>query len=126
MAKDLTVVLENRPGTFAEMGEATGRAGVNIDGLCGFPCEGSGMLHILVDDATSARRALEAAGFEVGEDRDVLLLREGVDFEDRPGALGEVTRRIADAGVNIDLMYSTWNGEVVLGADDVEKARAAV
>jgi len=36
MVKDLTVVLEDRPGTAADMGEALGKAGVNIDGFCGF------------------------------------------------------------------------------------------
>lgn len=58
MAKDLTVVLEDRPGTIAHMGEALGKAGINIDGGCGFPCEGKGVLHILVEDAADARRVL--------------------------------------------------------------------
>ncbi len=58
MAKDLTVVLENRPGTLAELGEALGKAGINVDGMCGFPCEGRGVIHILVEDAGAARIAL--------------------------------------------------------------------
>jgi len=55
MPKDLTVVLEDRPGTLADVGEALGKAGINIDGLCGFPCQGKGILHILVEDAAAAR-----------------------------------------------------------------------
>ena len=101
MTKDLTVVLENRPGTIADLGEALGEAGINIDGMCGFPCEGKGILHILVDDASGARRALEAIGFKVTSERDVFLH----DTEDRSGVLGEVARKIANAGVNIDLLY---------------------
>lgn len=122
MAKDLTVVLEDRPGTLADMGEALGKAGINIDGGCGFPCEGKGVLHILVDDAADARRVLEGGGFEVTGERQVLIL----DIEDRPGAFGEIARKIAGAGVNIDLVYVASNNRLVLGTDDLEKARAAL
>lgn len=122
MAKDLTVMLENRPGTLAAMGEALGKAGVNIEGSSGFVVEGKGFLHILVEDAAAARRALEAAGIQVGGVRDVLV----VNIPDRPGELGKLSRRIANAGVNIDLFYLTTKGQVVLGADNLEKARAAL
>jgi len=122
MAKDLTVILEDRPGTLADMGEVLGKAGINIDGLCGFPCQGKGTIHILVEDAAAARRALEERGLEVRDEREVLIL----EVEDRPGAGGNVTRRIANAGVNIDLVYRTTKTRVVIGADDLDKARAAV
>jgi hypothetical protein len=123
MAKDLTIILEDKPGTLADLGEATGRAGINIDGMCGFPCEGKGLIHILVEDAQATRRALEEAGIEVGAERDVLLLKQGEDIEDKPGTTGELMRRMADAGVNVDLVYAKWDGTVIVGADDVNKAR---
>jgi hypothetical protein len=122
MAMDLTVILEDRPGTLADLGEALGKAGINIEGGCGFPCEGKGVMHILVEDAAAARQALEEAGIEVRGERQVLVL----EIEDRPGTLGEVSRRIANAGVNIDLAYVASNNRLVLGADDLDKARAAV
>jgi len=122
MAKDLTVILADRPGTLADVGEALGRAGINIDGVCGFPCGGEGVGHLLVEDAAAARRALEDVGIKVREERQVLVL----EIEDRPGALGEVSRRIADAGANIDLIYVASNSRLVLGVDDLDKAQAAV
>lgn len=122
MATDLTVILENRPGTLAQAAEALGSAGVNIDGSCGFPCEGVGVFHIAVQDASAARSALEGAGFEVRGEREVLVL----DIEDKPGTLGETCRRFADAGVNVDLQYLATGTRVVLGADDIEKARGAI
>ncbi|UCD44883.1 MAG: ACT domain-containing protein [Candidatus Bathyarchaeota archaeon] len=122
MARDLTVVLEDRPGTLADMSEALGKAGINIDGLCGFPCEDKGVIHVLVEDASAARKALEDAGIEVKGDRPVLVL----DVSDRPGKLGGICRRIADAGVNIDLAYTATNTRVVLGASDLEKARSVI
>jgi hypothetical protein len=122
VTKDLIVTLEDRPGTIAEVGEALGQAGINIDGLCGFPCQGKGMLHILVEDAARARRALEDAGLEVSSEREVLLL----EAEDRPGELGEVAHKMASSGVNIDLIYTATQTRLVIGVDNLEKARAAL
>ena len=122
MAKDLTVILEDRPGTAANMGEALGKAGVNVEGGCGFPSEGKGVIHILVEDAVAARRALQQAGLEVRDERQVLVVK----IEDRPGVLGNITRRIAKAGVNIDLMYLATNNRLVIGVDDIDKARTAI
>ena len=122
MAKDLTIILEDRSGTIADMGEALGKAGVNIEGGCGFPSEGKGVIHILVEDAVAARRALQQAGLEVRDERQVLVL----EIEDRPGVTGNITRRIAKAGVNIDLMYLATNTRLVIGVDDIDKARAAI
>lgn len=120
MAKDLTVILENRPGTLADLGEALGGAGINLDAMCGFPCEGRGVIHILVEDAGGARSALEAAGLAVESERDVILF----DAEDRPGMLGETMRKLSNAGVNVDLLYKATQSMLVIGADDLEKAKA--
>jgi len=121
MTKDLTILLEDRPGTLADLGEALGKAGVNIEGLCGLPSQGKGVVHILVEDTAAARRALEGAKFQVQEERDVIVLK----MEDRPGEIGRVCRRIAAAGVNITLTYLATNTRVVFGADNLDKARAA-
>jgi hypothetical protein len=121
--KDLTVTLENRPGRLADLGDATGRAGVNIEGVCGTPGGGQGVIHILVEDAAATRAALSEAGIEVSDERDVLV----VDVEDRPGTMGEVARRIGEAGVNVELVYTTFGAvRLVLGVDDLDKARAAL
>ena len=122
MAKDLTVILEDRPGTLADMGEALGKAGINIDGVCGLPCEGKGVIHIIVEDAAGARQALESGGIEVTDEREVLLL----EVENRPGSLGETARKIADAGVNIEFVYVASNNRLVISADNLEAARAVL
>jgi hypothetical protein len=120
--KDLTVVMENRPGTLSAVAESLGKAGVNIEGFCGFPSEGQGLGHVLVDDVAAARQAIEQAGARVTGERDVLVL----DLENQPGALGGAARKIADAGVNIDLAYVAGNNRVVIGADDIDKAKTAL
>jgi hypothetical protein len=90
--------------------------------VCGAAADGQGAIHLLVQDGAAARSALEGAGIAVDADRDVLVL----DVEDRPGSLGAVARRIADAGVNIDLVYLAAGTKLVIGADDLAKAAAAV
>ncbi|MFH0802729.1 MAG: ACT domain-containing protein [bacterium] len=122
MSKDLTVILDDRPGSLAKMGEALGRAGVNIDGVCGVTVGGKGEIHILVEDAAKARRVLEAEHIQVSGEREALVL----DAEDRPGVLGNITRRMADAGVNIQLAYMATSTRLVFGVDDLKKARTAV
>ena len=121
--KDLTVILEDKPGSLADLGEATGGADINVEGMCGVTVGGKGEIHLLVEDAGATRGALEGAGLDVSGERDVLV----VEVEDRPGTMGEVARKLAGAGVNVELAYTTFGGvKLVLGVDDLEKARAAV
>jgi hypothetical protein len=116
--KDLAIVLENRPGALAEMGEALGRAGVSIEGGGAWVVGGIGVAHFLFEDGTAARKALEAAGIQVLEERDVLVQRLKQDV---PGQLGLLTRRMAEAGVNIEVLYSDHNHQLVLVVDDLER-----
>ncbi len=122
MTTNLTIILEDRPGTLADVAEALGKAGVNIDGHCALPCEGVGVLHILVEDTATSLKAIEEAGFEVRDERPVLVL----EVEDRPGELGKIARRTAEAGVNVDFIYLATRSRIVIGADDLEKAQTAV
>jgi hypothetical protein len=125
VAKDLTVVLQDRPGELARLGEATGSAGVNIQGMCAFTGEGRGIIHLLFVDeqASRARRALEQAGMGVADEREVLV----IDIEDRPGTLGELAQTLAEASVNIELAYTTFGGvKLVVATDDIDSARAAL
>jgi hypothetical protein len=125
MATDLTVILDDRPGELARLGEVTGAAGVNILGLCAFTGEGRGVVHVLVDDDAVARASqeLRTAGMGIADEREVLV----VDVDDRPGSLGELARELAEANVNIDLAYTTFGGiKIVIATDDIENARAAL
>jgi hypothetical protein len=122
MATDLTVGLINRPGTLAQASDALGRAGVNIEGACGFVSGEQAVYHVLVEDLERARRSLIDAGFEIQEERQVAL----APIENRPGAAAALLRRIADAGLNVDLLYMTGDGRLVLSGDDVPGLRSAL
>ena len=120
--KDLTIELEEKVGTVAAAAEALGKAGVNIEGICGFVVGGKGVGHVLVTDAGKARQALTSAGAKVTGEQDVIVM----DIEDKPGSLGKLTRKIADAGVSLNAVYLATKTRIVLGARDVEKLRGAV
>jgi prepilin-type processing-associated H-X9-DG protein len=118
---DLSIRLDHRPGALADMGEALGRAGVSIEGGGVFVHDGIGIAHFLFADGHAARAALEAAGIRVVAVNEVVVQRLRQDV---PGQLGRITRMLADAGVNIEVMYSDHDHQLILVVDDMEKGRA--
>ena len=122
MAVDLVIELENTPGALAEVAAAISDAGVYIAAAT---CVGTGEqaeLHILVPHAEAARHSLAISHLAVTREREVVV----VDVEDRPGVLADLTRRIAKAGVDLELVYVATQNRVVFGAGDLAALRAAL
>ncbi len=105
----------------AAMGEALGAAGVSVEGGGGWVADGKATMHFLFDDGEAARVALENAGIEVLEIREVLVQKLRQDV---PGQLGMIARRMSDAGVNIEVVYSDHANQLCLVVDDLEKGRS--
>jgi hypothetical protein len=122
VAFDLVIEIENTPGALADVAAAISDAGVNIAAAT---CIGTGEraeLHILVRHAEAARHALGISHVGVTREREVVV----VDVEDRPGVLADLTRRIARAGVNLELVYVATQNRIVFGARDLDGLRAAL
>jgi hypothetical protein len=122
MAFDLVIDVENTPGALAAVAAAVSDAGVN---LAAATCMGAGdraELHILVPHPEAAKHSLAISHLAVTREREVVV----VDVEDRPGVLADLTRKIARAGVNLDLVYVATRNRVVFGAGDVVALRAAL
>jgi hypothetical protein len=123
MAVDLVIDIENSPGALAQVAAAISDAGVNIAAAT---CIGGGEraeLHILVPHAEAARHLLAISHVAVTREREVVV----IDVEDRPGTLGELARRLGEAGVNIELAYTTFGGvKLIVVTDDLDSARAAL
>jgi hypothetical protein len=119
--RDLAIRLENRPGALAEMGEALGNAGVSVEGGGAFLFDGQAIAHFLFEDAAAARKALKEKGITVLDDREVLVQRLK---QDEPGQLGKIARLMAEAGVNIEIIYSDHQNQLILVVDDLERGRA--
>ena len=117
MATEFEVILEDRPGSLARLGGALGDAGVNIEAIQGINRDGKSLVHFVPRDPVQAAQVLAAAGITY-RTRDVLI----VNVLDEPGTLGEVALVMAHAGINIDSVYVTATGNVVLGVDDLKGA----
>lgn len=118
--RDVEVLLEDRPGALAELGEVLGAAGVSLEGGGVFRHGGVGVAHFLVTDGDRARAALQDAGIGPVTLSRVVLLR--LD-QGTPGQLGQVARLLADAGVNLRVQYSDHDNQLVLVADPADHDR---
>jgi hypothetical protein len=122
IAFDLVIEIPNEPGALAEVAAAVSDAGVN---LAAATCLGTGHnveLHILVPHAEPARHALAISHVAVDREREVVV----VEVEDRPGVLADLTRKVAKAGVNLDLVYVATRNRIVFGSHDLVGLKAAL
>ena len=79
-------------------------------------------LHVLVPHAEPARHALALSQLGVSREREVVV----VEVEDRPGVLADLTRRVAQAGIDLDLVYVATRNRLVFGAADLDGLKAAL
>ena len=119
--KEFALTLDDRPGTLAKVTDAIAKAGINIEGYCAVPSgkEGKGTFRVVTKDPASTKKALEAAGFKVQEERDVAV----IDVEDRPGVVAQIFRRIAQNELNVGPTYSITQNRIAISADDFSKLR---
>jgi len=117
---DVAIHLENKPGSLAEMGEALGAAGVSVEGGGGFVVGGRGVAHFLFEDGLKAKSALEQKGIRVDAVREVIVQRLR---QDEPGQLGKIARMMEQAGVNIEVIYSDHQNQLILVVDDLKKGQ---
>ena len=117
MTTEFTVAVPDVPGSLARLGHMLGDARVNIEAIQGFAGSGHGLVRFVPDSPEPAARALEEAGY-AHTTREVLV----VHVLDEPGALGQLALVLAEADINIDAIYVTTRGHLVLGVDDLTGA----
>jgi len=120
--KQLTVSVENRPGTLAHVAKVLGEAKVNILGFLTTTSDAQGAVHVVVDNVNKARSALDRERLSFTEE-DVLH----VELPNKPGALGQFAGKLAAKDINITAGYQTTvkgsrKASVVLAVSDMEKA----
>ena len=112
--------------SLVRIGEILGAAGVNIAGLSATSFDGQGVLHIVVEDATTAQNAFEKAGLKIKAITDVFVLDKDLQgVTGKSGSFGEICKTLRDQGIKIDFGYPAENNRFIFGVSDVAKAQAA-
>jgi hypothetical protein len=117
MAIEFKVSLDNQPGMLSRLCTVLGDARVNIDAIQGISHGEMSLVQFVTNNPTKAAEALEAAGLFYSQ-REVLI----VEVLDQPGMLGDVALVMSEAAINIDSIYVSAVGHVVLGVDDLDGA----
>jgi hypothetical protein len=120
MSFDLVIEIPNEPGALAQVAAAVSDAGVNLAAATCLGTAENVELHILVPHPEAAKHALAISHLGVSHEREVVV----VDVEDRPGVLADLTRKVAQAGVDLDLVYVATRNRIVFGAADLEGLKA--
>jgi hypothetical protein len=118
----LVVTMENKPGALAQMCSELAKVAVNISAIMATTSPASGNVRILATPLVAAKKVLDALNMPYEEQEAVTI-----HVTDRPGALGRATRKLADAGINIDYVYGSIVKDadralIVLGVSDPQKA----
>jgi hypothetical protein len=122
MPADLVIDVENMPGALARVAAAISDAGVNMSAATCIGNADHAELHILVPHAEAAKHSLQISHLAISREREVVV----VEVEDRPGVLADLTRKVADAGINLDLVYVATGNRIVFGSPDLDGLKAAL
>ncbi len=119
-----SVALENRPGSLAQACSELAAKAVNIEAILAPDVRGTGTVRLVVNHTDTARKVFEAMGIKFTEEK-VLAVR----MSDRPGALGRVTRKLAENDINIEYAYGSIEkgapkALIVVAVSNLEKAAA--
>jgi hypothetical protein len=118
--KDLEIILKNKIGSLAFLGETLGNNKISLEGGGVFQNGDHAIAHFLVEEADRAEMVLNEAGIKVTKINDVIVQKLRQDI---PGQLGMFCRKLADAGVNILVQYSNHSNQLIVVVDDVEKGK---
>jgi hypothetical protein len=120
-AYDFTIVVPHTKGSLATLAEELGREKINIEGLCAVEQNGSVIFHLLTTDKAATTVAITKVGYKITREMEVIVER----VENHPGMLGKVTRRLADAGINLTTVYLATDTRLVLGSENLSALETA-
>ncbi len=118
--QDIEILLENKPGALALMGETLGKNKISLEGGGVFQNGETSIAHFLVEEAERAKTELAKVDIEVVKINDVIIQKLRQDV---PGQLGMFCKRMADANVNILVQYSDHSNQLIVVVDDYEKGK---
>lgn len=124
--KDFCVEMPVGLDSLIKIGEVLGGAGVNIEGLSVTSFKEQCVIHFVVEDAVTAKTALESAGLKIKAITDVFVLDKDLKgVTGKSGSFGEICKTLRDQGIKINFGYPAENNRFIFGVSDVEKAQVS-
>ena len=128
--KEITVIVPNKIGALADVTEALGNNGINIESIAAQGFRDQGVIRIITSDEKSAMHVLtKMSAVKEGEYEikigDVII----ISMPDRPGELAKIARKIARAGLNLESVYQLKKDhevQLVIKPEKLEDAAAAL
>ena len=122
IVKQFTAMLENRPGSLAELCSELAKVAVNISAIHQSDLRPVAPVRLVVSHPEAARKVFGAMKLKHTEE-DVLAVKVG----DRPGALGRITRKLAEHNINVEYAYGSISrgatqALIILQVSDLERA----
>lgn len=126
MDKQLIISVHNEVGVLAKISSLISGGGINLIAVCGYTIDNRGFVVIVTEDNQKAKKILESKNYDVREEEVIL-----VTLDNKPGALKEVTEKIAKVGVDLTLVYGSVvqkgkESRIVLVSEDNATALAAI
>lgn len=118
--KDLEIILSNKTGQLALMGETLGKNKISLEGGGVFEMGDISIAHFLVDEADRAKEVLAQVGITVSKLNEVIIQKLRQDV---PGQLGLFCRRLAEGDINILVQYSDHSNQLIIVPDKYDKAK---
>lgn len=122
IVEQLSLLLENQPGTLADVCDALAVARINIYGLSVADASDHAVVRMVVSDPRKALHIFEAYG-TLAIESEVLM----IENDNRPGALSAITKALAEKKINIEYAYlasqpTAKKGLLIMRVGDPKKA----
>jgi len=126
LAKEIAVTVVNKIGVLADMSKLLAESGVNIEAVAGYAVDKEAKIMLVTNDDVRSVDALKKSGYTSIKENEVVV----IELEDKPGALKNITARLAAEGIDIKQIYGTTcsggcPAKLVISTTDNEKALVA-
>ena len=103
-AKDhqIIITVDNKVGSLAEIATAVASSGINLTAICAYAADNKGMIMFVSDNNELAKKILKAKKYNIREEEVILI-----SLDNRPGSLQSVTKKIAELGIDLNLLYGS-------------------
>ena len=108
IGKQIVITVDNQVGALAEASRVLSNEEVNLRAACAHVVNNRGVIVLVSDDNDKAMNVLGTRKYDVREEEVII-----VTLDNKPGSLKAITEKIAQAGIDLNLVY----GSVVKGQD---------